>query len=165
VRKNAELHRKLVAVLLAVGGLAGLGVTLWMEIKILSGPAGNRIAAALMGLFAFIYGASTWTGIELWRKKPHAFTLAQILLLAQIPSVGFPGFAYYFYTGLTLYLSLSTRSDVATGFEFQLGSAFHFQISREIDGSVWGVNLVAILALYFLGKSRPSTEVKQAALV
>ncbi len=162
--KNAELYRKLVAVLLGVGGMAGLSTALWTETRLLSLHGGNRITAALMGLFAFIYGASTWIGIDLWRKKPSAFTWAQVLLVAQIPTVGFPGFAYYFYTGLTLYLSFSTRPDVVTGFEFQLGSAFRLQISREIEGFAWGVNLVAILALYLLGKSRASIEFKQASL-
>jgi len=165
VTKKAELYRKLVAVLLGVGGLAGLSIALWTEMSLLLQHAGNHIAAALMGLFAFIYGTSMWTGIDLWRKKPSAFTWAQVLLVAQIPTVGFPGFAYYFYTGLTLYLSFSTRPDIVTGFEFHLGSAFRFQLSQEIDGFVWGINLVAILALYLLGKSRASIEIKQASLI
>ena len=134
IGKNADLNRKLVALLLVVGGIAGVMLSLWAEGRFLSVSADNRMLAALMGLYAFIFGSSTWIGIELWRKKPSAFKWAQVLLVAQIPTVGFPGFAYYFYTGLTLYLSFSTRPDAVTGFEFQLGSAFHFQISREIDG-------------------------------
>ena len=163
--KNPELYRKLVAILLGMGGLAGLSIALWTETSLLFQQGGNRINAALVGLFAFIYGVSTWTGIELWRKKPPAFTWAQVLLVAQIPTVGFPGFAYYFYTGLTLYLSFSTRHDAVSGVECQIGSAFHFQISQEIEGFVWGINLVAILALYLLGKSRASIEFKEASLV
>jgi hypothetical protein len=46
------------------------------------------------------------------------------------------------------------RPDVVTGFEFQLGSALEIQISPEIEGFVLGLNLVAIVALYLLGKSR-----------
>jgi hypothetical protein len=152
--KKADFNRKLVAVLLAVGGIVGVMLSLWAEERFLSLSAGNRMLAAIMGLYAFVFGASTWTGIDLWREKPSAFTLAQILLVAQIPTIGFPGFAYYFYTGLALYLSFSTRPDVVNGFNFQLGSAFRIQISREIDGFAWGINLVAILALYLLGKSR-----------
>ena len=152
--KNADLNRKSVAVLLVVGGIVGVMLSLWAEQRFLSLSVGNRMGAAMMGLYAFIFGASAWTGIDLWRKKPSAFTLAQVLLVAQIPTVGFPGFAYYFYTGLALYLSFSTRSDVANGLDFQLGSAFRLQLSWKTEGFAWGINLVAILALYLLGKSR-----------
>ena len=155
MRNNPELNRKLGSLLLIVGGIAGVIIALWTEASILNREfSANRGIAALMGVVAFIFGLCTWTGIELWRKKPAAFRLAQILLIAQIPSISFPGFVYHFYTGLTLYLSLSMRPDVVTGFEFQLGSALEIQISPEIEGFVLGLNLVAIVALYLLGKSR-----------
>ena len=165
IGKNADVNRKLVALLLAVGGIAGVMLSLSAEVRFLSLLGDNRMNAVFMGLYAFIFGSSTWIGIELWRKKPSAFKWAQVLLVAQIPTVGFPGFAYYFYTGLTLYLSFSTRADVVTGFDFELGSALGFHISRELEGFAWGINLVAILALYLLGKSRPGIEFKKASLV
>jgi hypothetical protein len=145
----------LVSLLLSVGGIAGVAVALSTEVSILNREfSANRGIAALMGVFAFVFGLCTWTGIELWRKKPAAFRWAQILLIAQIPSLSAPGFAYQFYTGLTLYLSLSTQPNVVTGFEFQLGSALRIQIFPEIEGFVLGLNLIAIMALYLLGKSR-----------
>jgi hypothetical protein len=155
MRNNPELNRKLVSLLFIVGGIAGVTIVLWTEVGILTQHfSAKHGVAALMGGFAFIFGLCTWTGVELWREKPAAFRLAQILLIAQIPNISFPGFAYQFYTGLTLYLSLSMRPDVVTGFEFQLGSALEIRISPEIEGFVLGVNLVAIVALYLLGKSR-----------
>jgi hypothetical protein len=157
--KNPELNRKLVSLLLIVGGTAGVIATLWTEMSLIS--RANRGAATVMGVFALIFGLSTWTGIELWRKKPWAFTCAQILLIAQIPNISFPGFAYYFYTGFTLYLSLNTLPSVLLGFEFQLGSALRLEISHEIEGFTVGLNLVAIVALYLLGKSRVSIKAKE----
>ncbi|HSK44740.1 MAG TPA: hypothetical protein VLA83_12725 [Candidatus Binatia bacterium] len=79
-------------------------------------------------------------------------------MIAQIPSVSFPGFAYYFYTGFTLYLSLNTMPSVLVGFQFELGSAMKIAISSEIEGFAFGLNLVAIAALYLLGKSRTRSE-------
>ena len=110
------------------------------------------------GRFCGHFGLCTWTGVELWRKKPTAYRWAQILLIAQIPSVSFPGFAYYFYTGFTLYLSLNTMPSVLVGFQFELGSAMKIAISSEIEGFAFGLNLVAIAALYLLGKSRTRSE-------
>ena len=165
IGKKEDLNRKSVALLLVVGGIVGVMISLWAEARFLSLLAENRMVAATMGLYAFIFGSSTWIGVDLWRKKPTAFTWAQVLLVAQIPAVGFPGFGYCFNTGLAVYLSYSTRPDVASGFEFHLGSMIRFQTSREIDGFAWGINLAAIFALYLLGKSRTSIELKQASLV
>jgi hypothetical protein len=159
MRQRAELNRKLVSLLLIIGGIAGVAVALWSELKFLQmHVAANRAAAAFMGAVAVVFGACTWTGVELWRNRPAAYRWAQILLLAQIPSVSFPSFAYYFYTGFTLYLSLNTMLSVQLGLQFELGSAIRIALSSETDGFVFGLNLVAIAALYLLGKSRTTIE-------
>ncbi|HEY1525471.1 MAG TPA: hypothetical protein VGH51_04465 [Candidatus Angelobacter sp.] len=153
-----ELNRKLVSLLLIVGGIAGVAIALWSELQFLQTQAAANRAAALMDAFALIFGACTWTGVELWRKKPAAYRWAQILLIAQIPNISFAGFAYYFYTGFTLYLSLNTMPSVLMGFQFELGSAMKIAISSEIEGFTFGLNLAAIAALYLLGKSRTTAE-------
>jgi heme A synthase len=150
-RRRAERNRKLVALLLIVGGTVGMLIALWAELQFLEKQFSTYYrTAALMGLYAFIFGLCTWTGFDLWREKPHAFKWAQILLVAQIPSIAFPGFAYTFYTGFALYFPLS----MLASFRFQLGAVITIDISPEIEGFVFSLNLVAIAALYLLGKSR-----------
>ena len=146
-----------------VGGSAGVFVALWTEKGLLEqGLAGNRGVAALMGLFACIFGVSTWAGVELWREKPRAFRWAQILLIAQVPNLSFAGFAYHFYTGMTFCLCLSHQASTVTSVEFEFGSALKFQFGAQTEGFVLGVNLVAIVALYLLHTSRARSVPKEA---
>jgi hypothetical protein len=154
-KNKADLYRKLVAVLLAVGGAAGVVVCLWNEEMMLShAGSGRSVNAALMGLFAFVFGASAWVGVDLWRKRTHAFLWAQVLLVAQIPTISFPGFACHFYTGMTLYLLLNQTATTTLGFQANFGSEISFQISSQIEGFIFGINLIAVVALYLLGKAR-----------
>jgi hypothetical protein len=99
---------KLISLLLALGGAAGIVIGLSTELTQLvqSWPWPSAMTA-LMGLFVVVFGLSTWVGIDLWRGKPRAYRWAKILLIAQIPQVSVPGFAYHFYTGLVLLLSYS----------------------------------------------------------
>ena len=163
-KKNEDFFRKLVSLLLIAGGGAGVIAAVLSWIGMLDHVSlANRPVVVLMGLFVLVYGFSAWTGVELWRKKPGALKRAQILLLAQVPSLSVTGFAYQFYTGLALYLSLSQRPDIVIGFEFLPGSSLQFQLGAETDGFMLGVNLVAIVALYLLEKSRASLEAEMAA--
>ena len=161
--KNADLYRKLIALLLAAGGGVGVIIALWSEVTMVlhaESEGARAVSAIFMGIFTLIFGLSAWVGVDLWRKKPKAFTWARVLLIAQIPSVSFPGFAYKFYTGMTLVLGLNQTT---LGFEAQLGSAISFRIASDIEGFAFGVNVVAALALVLLEKARASME-SQAVL-
>ena len=149
---RGDLYRKLVAVLLALGGLVGIIIALTSETAMLSG-SGRAFNTALMGLFACLFGFSGWTGVDLWRNKPHAFRWAQVLLVAQIPFISFPGFSYFFYTGMMLYLHLTWVARITVGFQLQFGSAIHFGISSAIEGFAFGINLVPVIALVLLGNT------------
>lgn len=163
---DGELSRKLVSLLLMVGG--GMGVLVpfveWIVMRA-HGVTTTGEFVALLGLFVFVFGLSMWIGIELWRKKSRAFRWARILLIAQIPNLGVAGFAYRFYMGVTLYLLWSQRPDIVTGFEFEWGSDLRFFFPLEADGFVIGVNLVAIGALYLLAKSRASLEAAPVSIL
>jgi len=97
--------RRAVALLLGVGGVAGVAICVWTYGNILK-ATGFKVsaAAALFGTFIVVFAWSAWTGVDLWRGKSYAYTCAKILLALQIPNVSVAGFAYQFYAGMTLYL-------------------------------------------------------------
>jgi hypothetical protein len=64
--KNAELYRRLVAVLFGVGGLAGLTVFV-LERTPVSGEAVHDRWRNSSLMYMFIFGSCTWTDVELWR--------------------------------------------------------------------------------------------------
>lgn len=156
-RRNAEASLKAVALLLLVGGVAGVAIGIWTAIKVIREGSSNGVLAVI-GCIVLAFGLCVWTGTELWQKKRRAYRWAQILLLAQIPDLSFPGFAYQFYTGLTLCLAWMRETSSTVGFQFELGSAINFRISSEVENFVLGVNIVAILALYLLERSRGAFE-------
>ncbi|HZD92773.1 MAG TPA: hypothetical protein VE133_00880 [Candidatus Sulfotelmatobacter sp.] len=151
--KNTELSLRLVALLLIVGGVAGVGIALWTEIQLLISKGSGSGPAALFGVVAVIFGFSTWVGIELWQRKPRAFKWAVPLLVAQLPNVSLPGFSYQFYTALSCCV-LWNQPNTTLGFEFEFASAIRFLISRDIQEIIFGINLVPIVALYLLGKAK-----------
>ena len=133
-----------------MGGVAGIGICVWTYTKIIQ-QTGFKVSAAtaLFGAFICIFGWSTWVGVNLWRGKPQAQKWAAIVLALQIPNISIPGFAYQFYTGMTLYLSwnfIEAKLDL----EFQLASSIALQVSSKIEDSILGLNLIAVAALMWL---------------
>jgi hypothetical protein len=149
-KNEKNVVNRAVALLLGLGGAAGVGISVWMYSKILM-QTGLRLsaAAALFGTFIVVYAWSTWVGVDLWRGKQQALKWAAVLLALQIPNIIVPGFAYQFYTGATLYLSWDF-GDAVLRFDFELASAAVFQISSKVEDSVLGLNLVALAALVWV---------------
>lgn len=139
---------KLIALLLMVGGLAGATLGWAAELHILR--QGNIGVTVLYGLFVLLFGWSAWTGFELWKGKPQAVKMAQLILAAQIPNFTIPGFSFDgFYTGLRVYFMMSERPPNLR-FGFNLQSAIHFAVSPEIDYWLIGINLLALVAFVHL---------------
>lgn len=105
---------------------------------------------ALQGLFVMLFGWCAWTGFELWKGKPKAFTSAKIIFLAQVLNFTVPGFSFDgFYTGLRVYFMLSERApNLRVGFNLQ--SLLYFRVSPEIDYWLFGINFVALVAFFHL---------------
>ncbi len=163
--KNALLSLRIVAVFLGVGGIAGAVVAIIAEATALAHVASVRFAnVALMGAMTCIFGFSTWTGVELWRRNPRSLIWAQIILIAQIPYVTFSGFAYQFYTSLTTGVGFSNQPEAHINFGLELGSDLMFKLRPDSEGFLFGINLAAIVSLYLLGKARaamPKKNVEQ----
>lgn len=151
---------KLVALLLMVGGVVGIGVGVWLDIKLLmsSQISAFSVTTAIIGVFILLYGWAVWTGIDLWKGRRRALTFAQILFGMQIPVLTIPGFSYEFHTGLTVLITI--LSGLRLNFNFNIGSSFSFYISSQVHGVAIGINLVALLVLIYLIRiSRPPAPV------
>jgi hypothetical protein len=139
---------KLIASLLMFGGIFGAIVGLYQELQVLT-TFGLRLAA-LTGLFVLLFGWSAWVGFELWHGEPWAFKWAKVIFAAQIPNFAVHGFAFDgFYTGLRAFFMVSEKPPTLR-FGFNLSSSIHFLISQQVDYWLFGINLLAVVALFHL---------------
>jgi hypothetical protein len=146
---------KFVALLLIVGGVVGIGVCVWIDLKLLLNFRASpfTLTTAKMGVFILLYGWAVWTGRDLWRGRRQALRFAQILFAMQIPLLSVPGFSYEFHTGLSVLASVLDGPHLHFG--FQLGSSFTFLFLPLVQHVVIGVNIVALtVSVYLIQKSR-----------
>jgi len=149
--KKPSMMSKFIALLLAIGGIAGVGICGWTCVKLAfyqSQPIFS-LAAGLLVIFAVIFALCIWTGVDLWRGRPRAYKWASVLFALQIPAITTPGFAYQFYTGMLL-LAYWNHGEGNLGADFELASSITFKISSRIEDSIFGVNLIALAALIYL---------------
>ena len=154
-KENPDVVTRAIALLLGLGGVAGVGIGIWTDVKILT-KSGIRFSPvlALFGVFILVFGWSTWVGVDLWRNRAPAYKWAKVLLALQIPNIGVPGFAYQFYTAMSLYLSWN-GNEGRLGLDFEVASSISVQVSGSVEGLILGVNLIALAALiYMLSISR-----------
>jgi hypothetical protein len=141
--------------------VAGCVLALKNEIEMLLNSGGGRtITAALMGLYALTFGVTAWVGVSLWKNQRWAFRWAVVILIAQIPSISCPGFAYYFYTGATTGILIDSAR---LNFVFELGSGMKLLFSSEVEGFALGNNVIAAISLYLLGKASAKQKTPAAA--
>jgi hypothetical protein len=149
---------KLLAALLVVGGVTGIGLALWMGYQFIQIQIGFIVlAAAFMALFVW----SGIAGIRLWRGEAKGWKWAAISFALQIPVLTVPGLRYEFYTGLSLKL---VGGNVKSPFGFNLGAGLEFYLNTEITGLVYGANLFAIAALIYLLRRRPNKNMQPNSL-
>jgi hypothetical protein len=149
-RVPVSVGMKFVALLLIVGGALGIALTLWLDISLLSSERVRVFSSstAITGAFIVLYGWGVWTGIDLWRGRRQAITMAQVLFAMQIPVLNVLGFSYEFHTGLAIRIMVLGGANL--NFNFQLGSSFNFYISSQVPGTAIGVNLFALAILIYL---------------
>ena len=84
---------RVLAILLAAGGVVGIGVGVWMGYTFIQTHwIYGVLVAALLGLFVW----SVIAGIRLWRGEPKGWKWATILFALQIPIFTIPGLSYEF---------------------------------------------------------------------
>jgi len=152
---------KIVALLLLIGGVLGVGVSAWLDLGLLGSSQLQATSVVITGVFILLFGWAAWTGFELWRGRRQALWMAKVLYALQVPVFTFPGFTYELHTGLAVRFMLFNGLNL--NFNFHLGSTFSFYISPEIQSVALGVNVVAVAALIYL--DRRSRELSKAPFV
>ncbi len=145
---------RFIALLLIIGGGAGLGlaIVLWLQASL-----GSLFALLLLAMF----GASAWVGIGLWREQPRYHVWAQLMFALQIPIVSCSAFTYKFFTAMTLDLSFERAAETKLHIDWELGSKFSFSVPSDTPDLIIGVNLLALAAFtYFVLVPRKSTNIR-----
>ncbi len=84
------LGMRILAFLLIIGGLIGIGVVVYMGYTLLKM---HWLYSVMVIIFLFVFSYSLITGVRLWKNDPRGHKWAMILFATQIPSIYF---AWYY---------------------------------------------------------------------
>jgi hypothetical protein len=93
---------RLLAALLVVGGVLGVGLAFWMGYRFVQV---HWVYILLVAAFLALFVWCVMAGVRLWRGEAKGWKWATILFALQIPVLTVPGLTYEFYTGLALTLA------------------------------------------------------------
>lgn len=137
---------KLIGIYQIIGGLVGLGLTVWLITMLLPMPfVVVCIIIVSIGLFLF----SIACGIGLWFKKWTAINLSIILQLLQIISFTLYGCSFKFISGLGVLLDFDFTNNLQVQIKLS-EPLFRFTYFIDPTDKIIGVNLAAILICFFI---------------
>lgn len=150
-KKAKEIGPKFLAFLLTVGGVLGVGISVYLAYTFVQQ---HWIYIVLAAAFGALFVWTTLTGIHLWQNKPRGWKWGKIVFAAQIPVLTVPGFSYEYYSGIAIKV-LGGQAD--SHFKMEVGANANFYLDTRITDLMYGVNVFALLAfVYLLVKSRPN---------
>lgn len=144
--KNRQI--RYLAILLIVGGgtgIFGIILNVWTDYSGLKKQP-LLVYIEIAGAAA-VYSWTILKGIDLWRSLARGYKWAKVLFIAQIPVITSPLLKYAFYTGVGIDLVFG---HVDSHFQIHLGSGFTLYVDPSITKQVYGLNLVALIALVLL---------------
>lgn len=160
--KSQDAGDRFLAVILMVGGVLGIGISIYMAAQFITV---HWIYGVLVAGFLVLFAWSTLAGFRLWRRERRGWKWATIVFGLQIPVFTFPGIDYEFYTGLAAKIM---GGHVDKTFAFELGSSANFYLSTEVTNVVYGINVFALIAFIYLFTRRanyPAAAVAAPAVV
>jgi hypothetical protein len=132
---------RFLAVLLAVGGVIGIAIALFMGFTFVKQ---HWIYIVIVAAFAALFAYSTLVGYRLWKGDPVARKRALLLFASQVPVFTLPGVTYEWYTGLAFKIM---GGQVEKTTVLSLGSSINLYLDTRITDVAYGVNIVALLAV------------------
>ena len=137
---------KLIAIYQIIGGLVGLGLTIWLITMLLPMPlVVVCITAISIGLFLF----SIACGVGLLYKKWTAINLSIILQILQIVSFTLYSCSFKFISGLGVLLNFDFTNNLQVQLKFSEPLLKITYLIEPTDKAI-GINLAAILICFFI---------------
>ncbi len=130
-----------------VGGVAGILLTLWVLFRgdlVLTVPV-LRLSLFAGGLYAF----SILCGVLLWRRPRRGLTLSLVNQVLQVLYFSFGAYSFQYVAGLRLGFGLDMVGSWTVKFRMAL-SSFQFSIGSETGQKFIGINLVALLLIFWI---------------
>ncbi|PTQ70622.1 hypothetical protein [Pseudomonas sp. GV071] len=137
------------AVLLVSGGLLGISTGVILGLQLLA------VSLLMILPVSMLLAVNLWAvvaGIALWRGTARGWKWGSICYAMQIPILAIHGASYEFFTGLALKLM---GGEVDKHLSLQFGATFDFFSDITSTSLFYGINLLAVMALIYLRRSRP----------
>ncbi|MDQ6733538.1 MAG: hypothetical protein M3Z35_05385, partial [Nitrospirota bacterium] len=144
---------RIIAFVLVAGGALGILNSVSTGLHTAHQQQSLRVISAIISAALFAWGILT--GIALWRATPHGFKWAKILFALQVPVFSAGRLVYEFSTLLSLRVMIGNTSRYVGG---DIGSSSTIYLSSQSLGFLFGLNIVAVLALVYLIRSSRSTS-------
>lgn len=151
-KNEVSIGLRILALLLIVGGIVGVLIAGLMVYQFLQA---HWIYLLLIAAFIALFLWSALTGLRLWRGEQRGLKWATTLFAMQIPVLTVPGLEYEFYTGLAVKLM---GGNVESGFLLAMGASGSFYLDTTINDWVYGINLLALVAVIYLVLHRRTSE-------
>ena len=155
-KKYHNFGIKLIALVEIIGGLVGIGVTLFYGLQ----SELNILLMVINIVFIGLYVYSLLAGIWLWRQQHKGLINSIILQSLQIPVIAIPYFTYEFFSGLSFKLGIEfgTTMNIALNYAFELGSRWGFTLLPGASNIGLNINVIALLFLMSLLKLKDEIE-------
>jgi len=152
-RGNMRYGARIIAVFLVAGGLLGILSLVMMHYHLAQQHQSLPVISSVISVALFAWGILT--GVALWRATPRGFKWAKILLALQVPVFHLARLTYEFSTGFSLRVMIGNTNRNIGG---DIGSSLNFDVSPQSLGFMFGINVVAVIALlYLIRASRPAS--------
>jgi hypothetical protein len=142
---------KSIAIYQIIGGLIGFFILWTIDFSSLST---NKVVLSIIAILLFTL--SIYSGFLLLKNNlAKGINLSIFLNSIQVISFGVLGYVFKFVSGVCIGLNLDLTEDVIVGLLFDVTN---FQINGQgsSDALFLGINLIPIIILYFLFKSKDS---------
>jgi hypothetical protein len=144
-RGNIKYGARIIAFFLVGGGLLGILSSVLMGFHFAHLHQSPRVISAIVSTALFAWGILT--GVALWRGTPPGFKWAKILFALQVPVFCVARLTYEFSTFFSFRVMVGNTNHYIGG---NIGSSSNIYVSPESQGLMFGVNIVAFIALMYL---------------